>query len=97
MKLVRFLQKLSNESVTIELKNGTTAHGTIMGTFFRASAVSRGIAVCARREDARGGRARRIECGEAKPTAFARSRRFDGRWRRKRRATTTRNPSCTDD
>jgi small nuclear ribonucleoprotein D1 len=32
MKLVRFLQKLSNESVTIELKNGTTAHGTIMGT-----------------------------------------------------------------
>ena len=34
MKLVRFLQKLSNESVTIELKNGTTAHGTIMGTFF---------------------------------------------------------------
>lgn len=39
MKLVRFLQKLSNESVTIELKNGTTAHGTIMGTFtFRSSA-----------------------------------------------------------
>lgn len=34
MKLVRFLQKLSNESVTIELKNGTTAHGTIMGTFY---------------------------------------------------------------
>eukprot|EP00223_Ostreococcus_mediterraneus_P005201 CAMPEP_0174579892 /NCGR_PEP_ID=MMETSP0929-20130131/1872_1 /TAXON_ID=548131 ORGANISM="Ostreococcus mediterraneus, Strain clade-D-RCC2572" /NCGR_SAMPLE_ID=MMETSP0929 /ASSEMBLY_ACC=CAM_ASM_000573 /LENGTH=132 /DNA_ID=CAMNT_0015761297 /DNA_START=177 /DNA_END=576 /DNA_ORIENTATION=+ len=31
MKLVRFLQKLSNESVTVELKNGTTAHGTIMG------------------------------------------------------------------
>jgi len=33
MKLVRFLQKLSNESVTVELKNGTTAHGTIMGTY----------------------------------------------------------------
>jgi len=31
MKLVRFLQKLSNESVTVELKNGTIAHGTIMG------------------------------------------------------------------
>lgn len=46
MKLVRFLQKLSNESVTIELKNGTTAHGTIMG----ARAISR---TRRRRRDAR--------------------------------------------
>ena len=30
MKLVRFLMKMTNETVSIEMKNGTVAHGTIV-------------------------------------------------------------------
>lgn len=31
MKLVRFLTKLRSETITVELKNGTVAHGTVVG------------------------------------------------------------------
>ncbi len=31
MKLVKFLQKLNREIVTIELKNGTVVSGTVVG------------------------------------------------------------------
>ena len=31
MKLVRFLMKMKNETVQVELKNGTVVHGTISG------------------------------------------------------------------
>lgn len=31
MKLVQFLVKLRSETVTVELKNGTVAHGTVTG------------------------------------------------------------------
>ena len=34
MKLIRFLMKLKDEKVTVELKNGTVVEGTIMGSLF---------------------------------------------------------------
>ena len=33
MKLVKFLMKMNNETVTIELKNGSEIVGTITGIF----------------------------------------------------------------
>mmetsp|Transcript_6858 Transcript_6858/g.10297 ORF Transcript_6858/g.10297 Transcript_6858/m.10297 type:complete len:133 (+) Transcript_6858:73-471(+) len=45
MKLVRFLMKLNNETVTIELKNGTTIHGTVSGVDVNMNTHLKGVKV----------------------------------------------------
>jgi hypothetical protein len=49
LRLNRFLMKLSNETVTVELKNGSIVHGTIVGASTCPSAVSVPFLAFARR------------------------------------------------
>ncbi|KAK3394020.1 small nuclear ribonucleoprotein Sm D1 [Podospora didyma] len=52
MKLVRFLMKLANETVTIELKNGTIVHGTITSVSPQMNTALRTVKMTARGQDA---------------------------------------------
>ncbi|OBT90088.1 hypothetical protein VE02_02503 [Pseudogymnoascus sp. 03VT05] len=51
MKLVRFLMKCANETVTIELKNGTIVHGTITSVSPQMNTALRTVKMTARGRD----------------------------------------------
>lgn len=54
MKLVRFLMKLANESVTVELKNGTVMTGTIIGVDISMNTHLKNVKVLNKSKDASG-------------------------------------------
>ncbi|CAN8098638.1 unnamed protein product [Discula destructiva] len=51
MKLVRFLMKCANETVTIELKNGTIVHGTITSVSPQMNTSLRNVKMTAKGQD----------------------------------------------
>ncbi|KAJ3037053.1 Small nuclear ribonucleoprotein Sm D1 [Rhizophlyctis rosea] len=51
MKLVRFLMKCNNETVTIELKNGTVVHGTIAGVDMQMNTHLKTVKMTVRNKD----------------------------------------------
>ncbi|KAG6003419.1 mRNA splicing protein smd1 [Claviceps maximensis] len=51
MKLVRFLMKCANETVTIELKNGTIVHGTISSVSPQMNTALRTVKMTAKGQD----------------------------------------------
>ncbi|KAG6062275.1 mRNA splicing protein smd1 [Claviceps purpurea] len=51
MKLVRFLMKCANETVTIELKNGTIVHGTISSISPQMNTALRNVKMTAKGQD----------------------------------------------
>ncbi|KAG9257850.1 Small nuclear ribonucleoprotein Sm D1 [Emericellopsis cladophorae] len=51
MKLVRFLMKCTNETVTIELKNGTIVHGTIASVSPQMNTALRNVKMTAKGQD----------------------------------------------
>ncbi|KAG9100704.1 mRNA splicing protein smd1 [Ceratobasidium sp. 370] len=51
MKLVRFLMKLNNETVTVELKNGSVVHGTLTGVDVQMNTHLKNVKLTSRNRD----------------------------------------------